>query len=482
MARRLTVNHAIFDTFNYQDGAEPIFDDDEKLREFLQHGDGVLDRDAGFFFGPVEDQFVVAIESKRTDDQSRRQTMYYFDVFWVEFDVIDNVHLADLVERLHGYTAGSFNAEVNSQTEIELPTYSDFIPRKNDTPDIDRQKRADNSQAKASQNQSQDEFVDANEVTTDAELSDADDEPSGFKSVDTVEGVTESGGSHKTRDTNNVRDQHQPTPKVQHSNHEPEPAFIAQFWEQWRRPNEQLESNITDLDSFNYAVPDAHRHLSFVSTERKINKTFDIIGGDFEYTLDTRDLEEKITRLQDEQKLYWENLPTYSDQLQTIENKYYRDFKENDYFADRVDSIVGDIEKEIESSIETVQNQSAETFWKAYTDGWDDNNSGNPLIDGVSNVVGGVGNKNDPAYVPRLSAETLSDDDIDRIVDDIVREEIEGSLEAERKKIIERLDHEIERLERDMRERLTKKIIKTIDQIKSSEEYQRSQKEDNNRT
>ena len=47
MAQRLTVNHAIFDTFNYQDGAEPIFDDDEKLGTFLLHGDGVLDRDTG---------------------------------------------------------------------------------------------------------------------------------------------------------------------------------------------------------------------------------------------------------------------------------------------------------------------------------------------------------------------------------------------------------------------------------------------------
>ena len=124
--------------------------------------------------------------------------------------------------------------------------------------------------------------------------------------------------------------------------------------------------------------------------------------------------------------------------------KNYKYFKENDFFADRVDAIVGDLENEIESSIKTVQNQSAETFWKAYTDGWDDNNSGNSLIDGVSNVVGGVGTKNDPAYVSRLSAETLSDDDIDRIVDDIVREEIEGSLEAEREKIIQRLDRQIE--------------------------------------
>mgnify|MGYP006270703531 CR=1 FL=1 len=482
MAQRLTVNHAIFDTFSYQHGAEPIFDEKSTLKTFLQHGDGVLNRDAGFFFGPVEDQFVVAFESKRTDDLSRKQTMYYFDVFWADFDVIDNVHLADLVERLHEYTAGSFNAEVNSQTEIELPTYSDLIPRKNDTPDIDRQQRADNSQAEASQNQPQDEFVDANEVTIDAESSDADDEPSGFESVDTVGGVTESGRSHETQDTNNVRDQHQPTPKVQHSNHEPEPTFIAQFWEQWRRPNEQLESNIAELDRFNYAVPDAHRHLSFVSTERKINKTFDIVGGEFEYTLDTRDLEERITRLQDRRKLYWENLPTYSDELQTKAKKNYKCFKENGFFADRVDAIVGDLENEIESSIKTVQNQSAETFWKAYTDGWDDNNSGNSLIDGVSNVVGGVGTKNDPAYVSRLSAETLSDDDIDRIVDDIVREEIEGSLEAEREKIIQRLDRQIEQLERDIREQLTKTIIKNIDQIKSSEVYQRSQKEDNDRT
>lgn len=480
MAQRLTINHAIFDTFSYQHGAEPTSDEKSTLKTFLQHGDGVLNRDTGFFFGPIEDQFVIAIESKRTDDLSRRQTMYYFDVFWADSRLIDKVHLANFVEQVHEYTAKSFNAEVNSQIEIELPTYYDFIP-KIDTSDIDRQRRTDDSQTEASQDQSQDEFVDVNEVAIDTESSDTDDEPSDFESEYTAGGETEPGSSQETQDADNSPDQRQPTEKEQFSNHEPNPAFIAQFWEQSRRPNEQLESKIIELDRFNFVVTNAHRHLSFVSTERKINKTFDIVGGDFEYTLDTRDLEDRIQRMLNKEKIYWENLPTYSDELEIKEKEYYNHFKKDDIMTERVDNIVENVEDDIKSSIKTVQTQSAETFWKAYTDKWEDNNSSNSLVNGVSNIVGGAVNKNDPAYVSQLSAETLSDDTIDRIVDEIVRKEIEGSLEEEREKIVKRLDSQIEQLERDIREQLTKTIIKRVDQIKSSEVYQRTPKNENDR-
>lgn len=481
MAQRLTVNHAIFDTFSYQHGAEPPFDEKSTLRTFLQHGDGVLNRDAGFFFGPIEDQFVIAIESKRTDDLSRKQTMYYFDVFWADSHLFDKVHLANFVEQVLECTAKSFTAEVDSQIEIQLPTYFDFIPPKIDTSDIDRQRRTEDSQTEASQDQSQDEFVDVDEVAIDTESSDTDDDLSDFESEHTVGGETEPGSSQETQDVNNSQGQYQPTEKEQFSNHEPDPVFIAQFWEQWRRPNEQLESNIIELDRFNYVVSNAHRHLSFVSTERKINKTFDIVGGDFEYTLETPKLEDRIKRMLNEQKLCWENLPTYSDELEIKEREYYNNFKNDDIFTDRVDNIIEDIEDDIKSSIKTVQNQSAETFRKAYTDKWDNDDNGNSLVNGVSNLIGGAGNKNDPEYVSQLSAETLSDDAIDRIVDEIVRKEIEGSLEAEREKILKRLNSQIEQLEQDLREQLTKTIIKSVDQIKSSEVYQRTPKDENDR-
>lgn len=480
MAQRVVINHAIFDTFSYQRGAEPVFDQGRKsrrqldLESFLQHGDGVLDRDIGYFFGPVQNRFVIAVESQRTDDLSRKQTMYYFDVFWTNFDAIRDVHLTELMKNLRGFTSQSFNTNIKSKIELELQTYSDYIPHEGNIADVNQNQNADYS-SDALRDQSENEFVDAREHSVNAESSDSDSGPSGFDSVDTVGQSDATGNSQETQHTNNPRNR---TSKRSYSNDEPNTTFISQFWEQWRHPDEQLESKIVEIDRFNYAVSDAHQNLSFVSNERKINKTFDIVGGEFEYTLNTQELEEQVATLQKEQKLSCEHLPTYSDEVREAQQEVYKNLKEKDFFSNSVDEIMEDIETEIETSIGAVQNQSAETFWKACTDDWDDDDRMNSLIGEVTNVVGLSGNKNDPDYVSQLSADTVSDESIDRIVDDIVRDEIAGSLNAEREKIIQQLDRQIEQLEKDIRKRLVKGIINHIDQIKSSEAYQHAKKED----
>jgi len=462
MAQRLKFYHAIYDTFTFQRGSEQQFDESgKKVRELLQHGDGVLDRNEGFFFRHVKGAFVVAFESGRTDDVSREASKgskkgeWYFDVFWTPIERVENKHIADVIEQLDAQCSDSYRANLDGSVVVKPQTYDKRQPEGSGGTDFDDGGLLATGESEEDSNEDgEDEFVYAGEEDADSATDTSDEQE------EDETGVEPAGDNDR--------------PRVSSPERGPDTKFLAQLWEQKRRDEVQVYAKVADIDRFNYAVEGALKQVDFVSTERKQNKTFDVVGGNFEYKIDASNLEKRLRKLRTDGRISVDRIPSYEEVLEQRVATHRSELREGDRFAGPIDGLVEEMQAEIESAIDTVEKRSAETFRRAYGGEWDDDNQESSLLTGVTSVVSSGGTHDDPAYVDELSSETVSEEALDRIVTEIVREEIDGSLRARREKILQRVDEDLQSLEERIRYELAQAVIDRIDDVRTSEVYERA--------
>lgn len=102
---------------------------------------------------------------------------------------------------------------------------------------------------------------------------------------------------------------------------------VAEMWEHLRRDSVQLYRQLWEVDEFVAAVDGALQHVSYVSAERNPVSYFDFVDevppddqgvSDADYAA----LEELVATLQSEDRLVWDELPTYRDELDALRERH----------------------------------------------------------------------------------------------------------------------------------------------------------------
>jgi len=486
MAQRLdvTFKHAIFDTYSYQRGAQPQFIQENKdvaieLQKFLDSGDSVLDDKPGYFLGSIADQFVIAFEQQRS---ARRGTENYFDLFWTPVSNVSDVSVKSTVKELTNELAPGFNGPVQKQVKKRVKTRSAAVAAgdtssssvsKDDKPTYSESTSTDHKSEEdkldeRSEDDSSDEsdFVDVKDVT--------ESDNSGAAESDTTQ--TEKDGPNNrfsdglsNWDWNN-RD-HQQNERVS-------TEFIARFWEYHRRSDEQLRATLDDIDRFGLAVDGTLREFSYISHERVENVSFDIVSGPFLGEIETNGLEETIDNLRQKDALSVSNLPTYRDIVEGDKEQNYACLSDPQWLQEDVQELTDILEQSILTKFDHTTQRAADVFKEAFENKTVTSDREEKRIpDSVTNIAQELTGSKEPdlpVELKSLDSDTFDEELQTEIIEALDFGTIDDSLYQTKDELISDLESELDELVQETRIKLVHQIIQSIDQIRQTDAYDRS--------
>lgn len=117
--------HAVYDTFTHQSGEETLAVGSEPLRRLLMAADSALDREPGFFFDTIDDNFVFGFERMREDKHGRKRGMAYFDLFVTPATNVADIHPGELKTSLEQERVPNYETQAQPTVEITLRTTSE---------------------------------------------------------------------------------------------------------------------------------------------------------------------------------------------------------------------------------------------------------------------------------------------------------------------------------------------------------------------
>ncbi|MFC6864573.1 hypothetical protein ACFQGE_14040 [Halomicroarcula sp. GCM10025817] len=503
MAQRLnlTFDHAIFDTYDYQRGAEPTFvptpeesSRTDPLTRLLNDGDSALNREPGYFFETIGDHLVVVFEGKREDDLSRNTTMAYFDVFWAPVEAVSEASIKDVVNELRDARTRSFTADVDGSATVDVRRLDSRIgPGSNGVRQRDDARttrfegditsRSDRPEQPPDESDSgsgaDDEFVDIDTLNPD---DGAPGDPTGDDTspddpgTDSAESPSPDSGPQGDRPTAATAGGRASgvTP--------PDSEYLAQFWEQYRRQGFQMYASLTQVDRFAYAVDGTLRALRCVSHQRKETDKFDVVIGDpvGRVELGDFDLVSHIESLDKEGALSVSNLPRYRDELDDLKRSRAKRIKSADTLFENLDSTLERRQSELETALRESTKESAELFLElAEGDADLEASESGGRFDRFKQVTSVVGGDDDEVAraIENMDLDEVSDAEAQHVVETVLVEEIQQGFAATYEEILDDLRADLAKFSENSQQQLAREVLDRVEDLRQSKAYERAGEE-----
>lgn len=144
------------------------------------------------------------------------------------------------------------------------------------------------------------------------------------------------------------------------------PGFVAQMWEQLRRDSTQCRALIREVDEFRQVVDGAIQEISFVSKDRVETDYFDVVGtGNLENRFETEQLERIIGHLAEYDELEYQTLPTYRDELKSMQRRHKAEVRDKEYLKREVSDSTQSFHKRVVEEFGTVNDHAAAVMEEA---------------------------------------------------------------------------------------------------------------------
>ncbi|MEF8778291.1 MAG: hypothetical protein V5A36_05205 [Natronomonas sp.] len=331
----IEVRHAVYDTFDYQRGAD-LSVDAGKLNDLLVTADSTLDQSSGAFFRTIDGTFVFGFEGGRTE--GTKGQMRHFDLFTMPVSSVERAGLPALVQRLDDLRVDEYTQSPESVRTLQ------FRPRRarsdgaSENRHRDRQPNSDDRAVGSSPgNERSDRTRDAGEGLP------------GNDSVDDRERSTDVFGGAQSGAERRV-----------------DAWFVAEMWEQIRRDSVQCRASIEDIDRFAAAVEGSLRAISFISAERRETGYFDVIGdGKFETRFKPRRIAQIVANLDRHDGLHYDALPTYRDELRAKRRLDRAEVRDRPDLQRTIEETTDSFATQLVSETERIPERAAELMKRA---------------------------------------------------------------------------------------------------------------------
>lgn len=470
----LTAHRAIYDTFSHQRGAEPDFVSDQTNNELvtlLHAGDRALDRTEGYFFGTINGQFVVCFEQKRKDAHSRGKSMAYFDVFWLPVADLKDSSLHDLIKSLRELRSNGYNAEISEMTEVAVAELDELVSQSEPaeaSPDSPAAATDEPTETKSDHSEGQ--------PTETSPNSGSDD---GFVDASSLNSNADSDAESQTPDTENTNPEKQIRHPEAGSLRPPSSRFIAQLWEQYRRDGTHMSADLRDLDRFHYRVTGTPETVRGISEAQQQTDKFDVIITERskELSLSETDLVALVEELQTEHdQIDVDDLPTYHDELKQKAKTHKENIRDPTEMFDLVDDRINSLQTTIERLIRQQNEHSSEVYHKALAGEWSEDDEDDGRLSSFSSLTDVVSGDDAESYefLDDLELSETDQETVDYVVDEILDSSSQQDLQPQLEEAIDKFKHELLRLAEQSEERSAKRVIRAIEDIRTSTAYERA--------